>query len=62
MTWVWHLGWWREQTLIPDEWLYDLGVGDALSVGEWGSRCGPIFGRSVVVLRPPGAPRRIHAY
>ena len=57
MTWVWHplriKGW----TLFPGGWFYELGDGRGLSVGEWESRCGPIFGRSILVVNPP-QPRR----
>ena len=53
MTWVSHplriKGW----TLCPGGWFYELGDGRRLSVGEWESRCGPIFGRSILVVRPP---------
>ena len=57
MTWVWRPCWWRGWTLIPGGWCYDLGGGLELSVGEWESQCGPIFGRRVLVVRPP-RPRR----
>ena len=33
--------------------LGELGGGETLSAGEWELRCGPIFGCSVLVVRPP---------
>ena len=59
MTWVWRPRGWKGWISVPAGWFYDLGDGEQLSVGEWESQCGPIFGRSVLVVRPP-RPGRYH--